>query len=82
MPIRNKEWCRALGRVMHVPVVTHAPKWAIRGALGELADGIFLASLRVSPRRLLESGYHFIDPDPEPTFRWLLAELEHPPRTG
>ncbi len=79
-PIRNRDWCRALGRVMHVPVVTHAPKWAIRGALGELADGIFLASLRVVPRKLLQSGFTFVDPDPEPTFRWLLAEMEHPPR--
>lgn len=79
-PVTNREWCKALGRVMHVPVVTHAPKWALRGALGELADDLFLASLRVAPTRLLESGYSFIDPDPEPTFRWLLAEMEHPPR--
>lgn len=78
-PMRNWDWCRALGRVMHVPVVTHAPKWALRGALGELADGIFLASLRVAPRRLLESGFEFQDPEAEPTFRWLLAEMEHPP---
>lgn len=79
-PMRNKDWCKALGRVMHVPVVTHAPKWALRGALGELADGIFLASVRVEPRKLLESGFEFVDPEPEPTFRWLLAEMEHPPR--
>ena len=81
-PLRNKDWCRALGRVMHVPVVTHAPKWALRGALGELADGIFLASVRVRPTKLLLSGYQFIDPDPEPTFRWLLADMEHPPMTS
>jgi hypothetical protein len=75
-PVRNKEWCQALGRVMNRPVVTHAPKWALRGALGELADGIFLASVRARPRRLLESGFEFRDPMIEPTFRWLLEEMD------
>ena len=78
-PMRNKEWCKALGRVMSRPVVTHAPKWALRGAFGELADGLFLASVRAVPRRLLESGYTFRDPDAEPTFRWLLDELDKDP---
>ncbi len=75
-PITNKEWLRALGRVMSRPVVTHAPKWALRGALGELAESLFLASIRAVPRKLLETGYQFRDPDAEETFRWLLAEFE------
>ncbi len=75
-PTPNKEWMRALGRVMHRPVVTHAPKWALRGALGELADGLFLASVRTIPRKLLETGYVFQDPDAEETFTWLLEALE------
>lgn len=75
-PVRNYEWCKALGDVMGVPVVTHAPKWALRGALGELADGLFLASVRAVPRKLLESGYEFQDPHASETFQWLLAELE------
>ncbi len=74
-PIRNREWCKALGRVMHRPVVTHAPKWAMRGALGELADDLFLASLRCVPRKLLASGFTFEDVDAEQTFEWLIAEL-------
>lgn len=75
-PPHNKEWLKALGRVMHRPVVTHAPKWALRGALGELADGLLIASIRARPRKLLDSGYRFVDPDAEPTFRWLLAEIQ------
>ena len=75
-PPHNKEWLKALGRVMHRPVVTHAPKWALRGALGELADGLLIASIRARPRKLLESGYTFVDTDSEPTFQWLLTELE------
>lgn len=78
VPIRNKEWCKALGRVLHRPVITHAPKWALRGALGDLADELFLASLRAIPRKLIDSGYVFVDTDPEATFRWLVHALDHP----
>lgn len=74
-PPRNKEWCLALGRVMHRPVVTHAPKWALRGALGDLADSLFLASVRAVPRKLLASGFAFLDTDPEATFAWLVERL-------
>lgn len=75
-PMRNKDWCKALGTVMKRPVVTHAPKWALRGALGDLADELFLASVRAVPRKLTDSGFVFQDTDPEDTFRWLLHDLQ------
>jgi uncharacterized protein (TIGR01777 family) len=74
--IPNKEWCKALGRVLHRPVITHAPKWALRGALGELADELFLASIRAIPRKLQESGYEFLDTEAEATFAWLVEALD------
>jgi len=74
--ITNKAWLKALGRVMNRPVGGIAPKWALRGAFGELADSLLLASIRAVPRKLLESGYEFVDPDAEETFRWLLGEFE------
>lgn len=77
-PTRNREWLEALGRVMHVPVVTHAPKWALRGALGELADSLLIASVRAVPHKLTACGYRFVDTDAEATFRWLLDELDRP----
>lgn len=68
-PISNKAWCEALGEVAgHIPR-THAPKWALRGALGELADELLLASCRAKPRKLLETGFHFQDPEALNTFR-------------
>ncbi len=75
-PITNKAWLKALGRVMHRPVGGIAPKWALKGAFGELADSLLLASIRAVPRKLLESGYAFVDPDAEESFRWLLLEFE------
>jgi len=74
--ISNKAWLKALGRVMNRPVGGIAPKWALRGAFGELADSLFLASIRAVPRKLIDSGFEFVDPDAEETFRWLLVEFE------
>lgn len=75
-PVENKRWCVALGAALDKPVRTHAPKWAMRGALGELANDLFLASCRAVPRKLLDAGYTFVDTDIEATFRWLLEELD------
>lgn len=73
---RNKFWFKALGRVLNRPVLTHAPKWALRGALGDLADELFLASIRPVPRKLLQAGFKFQDYDIEDTFHWLVSELD------
>ncbi|MGC6493635.1 MAG: TIGR01777 family oxidoreductase [Myxococcota bacterium] len=72
-PIRNRAWFEALGRALGRPVRTHAPSWALRGALGDLGTAIFLSSCRVAPTRLLETGFVFQDDDPEAAFRRLLA---------
>lgn len=77
-PTRQKEWARSLGRALHKPVVSNAPKWALRGALGDLADELYLASIRAVPHRLTRAGFSFSDTDPESTFRWLVASLESP----
>lgn len=74
-PPTNKDWMKALGRVMQRPVVTHAPRWALRGALGELASSMLIASIRAVPRKLQDSGYPFVDTEPEATFARLLSEL-------
>ena len=74
-PTHNKEWLKALGRVMQRPVVTHAPRWLLRGALGELADSLLIASIRAVPRNLLASGYVFVDTDAEETFRKLIGSM-------
>lgn len=75
-PGTNRAWCEALGRVVGTPVKGHAPRWALRGALGELADGLMLASLRARPRRLLDSGFSFVDSEVEPLMRRLVAEVD------
>ncbi|MSR83925.1 MAG: TIGR01777 family protein [Candidatus Latescibacteria bacterium] len=71
-PCTNAEFTRALGKVLHRPAVCPVPAWALRLALGEMADELLLASTRAMPRRLLESRFRFEHPGLEDTLRYLL----------
>lgn len=57
-PIRNADFSRALGRVMHRPSLFRAPAAALRIALGDLAD-VVLASTRAIPTKAIATGYTF-----------------------
>lgn len=72
VPVRNREFAKRLGKVLHRPAVMPAPAFALRIMLGEMADSLLLASARVSPEKLLQSGYHFRFPTLEPALRHLL----------
>jgi uncharacterized protein len=72
-PITNREFTKALGRVLRRPAVAPVPRFVIAAILGrELADGS-LWSQRVIPRRALDLGYEFRFPEIEPALRDLLA---------
>jgi uncharacterized protein len=62
-PVRNSEFTRALAEVLHRPAIFPAPAFALRLALGEMADALLLSSQRVFPRRLQEAGYAFAQTD-------------------
>ncbi len=73
-PVRNAEFARALGRALNRPAWLPAPAFALRAALGrELADGVLLASQRVTPGVLARTGFAFGDPVFEPALRRLLG---------
>jgi uncharacterized protein (TIGR01777 family) len=74
--LRNSEFTSVLGSVLQRPTVTPAPGFLLRLALGDMADELLLASARVVPRRLLESGFEFRDPDLEPALRHMLGRVE------
>ena len=60
---RNAEFVRSLARALRRPAVLPAPALALRAALGEMANGLLLASARVRPARLEDSGFKFKSPD-------------------
>jgi len=70
----NAEYTRTLGRVLGRPAVLPAPAPALRLALGGLADALLLASVRMEPARLKETGYEYRHPELEGAFRHLLGE--------
>jgi len=73
-PVRNSEFTTALAHVLHRPALFPAPAFALRLALGEMADALLLASQRVVPRRLEELGYQFIHPQLEPALASILGK--------
>ncbi len=58
-PVTNREFTKTLGHVLHRPAVCPAPAFALRLALGEMADALLLASQRAEPAKLLASGFPF-----------------------
>lgn len=68
----NADLTRALGRVMRRPAFMMVPRFAMRIALGELADALLFASNRVAPERLVADGFEFAQPEVEGALRSLL----------
>jgi uncharacterized protein (TIGR01777 family) len=58
-PLTNADFTRIAATVLHRPAIFAAPAFALRIALGEMADTLLLASQRVLPERLLAAGYTF-----------------------
>jgi len=71
-PVRNAEFTRTTGEVLHRPAFFAAPAFALRIALGEMADALLLISQRVVPKRLEELGYRFRLPEFETALRTIL----------
>ena len=58
-PVTNSEFSKALGRALHRPSLMPAPAFALRLALGEMADALLLGGQRVQPSRALKLGFRF-----------------------
>jgi len=61
-PITNAEFTRALGRQLDRPAVLAIPSFALKLALGPMADEALLASTRALPAKLQEAGFEFTHP--------------------
>jgi uncharacterized protein len=62
-PARNAEFTRELARAMHRPAIFPVPAFALRLALGEMADALLLSSQPVKPALLERVRYQFLHPD-------------------
>jgi uncharacterized protein len=76
-PLTNQDFSIMLGRVLSKPSFLALPAFAARIAFGEMADALLLASARVLPTRLKESGYIFQFPEVEGALRHVLETRPH-----
>jgi len=57
-PVRNREFAKTLGAVLHRPTFMPMPAFALKVGLGELSL-LLLGGQRATPVRLLEAGFTF-----------------------
>lgn len=67
-PVTNSEVTAAMGRVLRRPTLFTAPAPALKAALGEFSGDV-LASQRVLPGQLLDSGFAFAFPGVDDAIR-------------
>jgi uncharacterized protein (TIGR01777 family) len=72
-PQQNAEFTKVLARAMRRPTLFPAPAFALRLALGEMADALLLSSQRVLPRAIEKLGYRFLHADLTPALAAVLA---------
>ena len=72
-PVRNADFTRITAGVLGRPAFFTAPAFALRLAVGEMADVLLLASQRVVPARLAELDYKFRFAELEPALRAILG---------
>ena len=72
-PLTNAEYTKILGQVLNRPTIFPLPAPAARLMLGEVADALLLASIRIEPAKLKETGYQFRHPELQGAFRHLLG---------
>jgi uncharacterized protein (TIGR01777 family) len=74
-PVTNREFTKSLGRALLRPAFFWLPRPLLRMMFGELADEGLLASLKVIPKKLLDSGFAFDHSELLPALRFLLGIL-------
>ncbi len=72
-PVQQKEFAHTLGAVVHRPSFLPVPKFALRAAFGEMADGTVLASQRALPEAAIASGFEFAHPTLESCLKFCLG---------
>ena len=68
-PVTNKEFTKIMGTVLNRPTKLPTPAFAVRLAIGEMADEMLLSSIRAVPQKLQGTDYTYRFPDLETALR-------------
>lgn len=71
--VTNAQFTRTLARLLKRPAFFHAPAFALRLLLRDMADEMLLASQRVEPKAVLDLGFTFRHPDLQSALAALLS---------
>lgn len=58
-PVTNKQFVKALAKVMHRPALIPMPAFAVNMLFGEMGDALLLHGQKVLPTRLIKQGFAF-----------------------
>lgn len=72
-PVTSRAFARTLGEQLGRPAIVPAPAFAVKLALGEMAEALLLASTRAVPAVLERTGYAFAAPTLATALRQLLG---------
>jgi len=72
-PVSNNEFTSALGKALRRPAFFFVPEIALRITQGEVTDAV-LASVRMQPDVLINSGFEFDHPDLKSALDWALKD--------
>jgi hypothetical protein len=73
-PVTNLVFAKTLGRVLGRPTILALPAFLVRLAFGEMGKELLLASARIEPLRLMNTGYQFRFPQLEGALRHVLGK--------
>jgi hypothetical protein len=71
-PVTNAEFTHTLGKVLKRPTVFPMPAFVVKTIFGEMGEALLLASQRVLPVKLQQSGYQFKHTNLEAALRDML----------
>jgi uncharacterized protein (TIGR01777 family) len=71
-PVTNEVFTKTLGNVLNRPTFMSIPAPVAKFVFGEMADEIFLTSIRAEPRTLLHAEYNYKYPELEGALQGLL----------
>jgi len=77
-PVTNREFTRALGRVLRRPTIFPLPGFVVRTLFGEMGQALLLDGSRVLPTKLERAGFSFLHSRLEDALRFELG-LQKPP---
>lgn len=72
-PLKMKDFCQVLGKVLRRPSWLPVPELILQAALGQMSE-MLIHGQRVMPKKILDAGFKFQFPNLEPALRDILNQ--------